>query len=340
MRLVMTVGVLTAVLLSSFRIATAQTVEMYAASCSVDREIPLVDRADAEDLALYVAQNLVRGNADKVYATLPREARSNIGPDKVAALAQTVNSKGPFENIHVIHTYLIEVKGGGDPLPPMVCGKSFSDPERVAVSMRALPRQFHVEIAAHSRNNDWSIFVWLIPEQGHLKALSLSFNASAISGLTARDLRQLALDQNSRGHALNATLLYRAAEAIAGRGPNATPAWKQDLDKEVAAFIAPRELAGKPPFVWRLDDQVFNIAGVSVMGVDGGLHLVFDRRLDRWESNADADADNRKFVTAITKAYPEFSDSFQSIVARAHKPDGSGGFGTVYQFGKGFDRPL
>jgi hypothetical protein len=231
---------------------------------------------------------------------------------------------------------MIDVKTAGGQLPPMVCGRTMDDPDSLTVSMRPIPRQFHVEIAANSINNGWSIFIWLIPEDGTLKALSFSFNSAAISGKTSRDLQRLAQEQSAQGHAFNAAFLYQAAESTSSRGPNALPAWKQDLDKEIKAFAVPKDLAGPPPHMWHVGDQMFDIQGRGVMGIGGDLDLILDRRLATWTDNAAADGDNKNFVSALVKAYPEFGDGFKAIIARAHKPDGTGGFTTVYEFGKGF----
>ena len=132
-------------------------------------------------------------------------------------------------------------------------------------------------------------------------------------------------------------MLYQAAEATAGRGPDATPIWKGDLDKDVAAFSPPKELTGAPPHVWRAAGRVFSFTGAGIIGVGGNLNLIFERHPDSWPSDTAADAESRQFVTAITSVHPEFSESFRAIVVRAFKPDGTGGIGTVYEFGKGFD---
>ncbi len=310
---------------------------LYASTCKVDGEIDTAERAKAEAIALGSAQNLVDGDAAAVFESMSNEARSEAGPQAIAKMAQAVKASGPYQDLRVAHLYLIEVKGGRDPLPPMICGKTLLDPDAVALSMKALPQQFHVEITAHTKNNEWSFFAWLVPEQGRLKVLSLHLDMSAMAGRTSRDLHRLALEQNARGHAFSAAMLYRAAEITANRGPAATPVWKRDLDKDIAAFTPPKELTGAPPYVLRSGGQAFSFAGAGVIGVGGNLNLIFERRPDSWPSDAAVDADSRRFVTAITNVHPEFSESFRAIVVRAFKPDGTGGIGTVYEFGKGFD---
>jgi hypothetical protein len=310
----------------------------YKSLCRVDDEIPQADRAEAEKLALELAQNLTSGSPDQIYALMSKEAQSTIGRENIAKVADMVRTKGPFQNIRVAHSYFIEVTGGDDKLPPTACSKTSDGPERVTVSMRALPRQFHIEVAAHTVNNDWSMFVWLVPDGDSLNALSFSINTSATSGRTAQDFLRLAREQNAHGHVYNTAFLLQAAEELSSRGPNAMPFWKPELDKEAKAIVPPKDFTGKPPFLWHVGDRIFALQDGGVMGVGGNLYLVFDRRLESWGDNASADADNRVFVDAAVKAFPEFGESFQGIVARAHKPDGNGGFTTVFTFDKGFEQ--
>jgi hypothetical protein len=298
-------------------------VSAYRFVCSVDDEIPRSDRSDAEKAAMAVAQEAMIGNPDQTYALMAKETQTTISPENIAKLTTAIKASGPFQNVHVAHSYFIEVTGGGDKLPPTDCYKTSGGPERATISMRPLPRQFHVEVAAHTANNDWSMFIWLIPEGDGLKVLSFSFNTSAISGRTSEDFLRLAREQNARGHTYNTAFLFQAAEELSSRGPNAMPFWKPELDKEVKAIIPPKDFTGQPPFLWHVGNQIFALRNGGVMGVGGNLYLVFDRRLENWGDNASADADNRAFVDAAVKAYPEFGESFQGIVARAYKPDGN-----------------
>lgn len=263
-------------------------------------------------------------------------ALSATAPTALAQVLKFVSLSAPYQSVHVAHTYQIDLKGGRDPLPKMNCGRSLKDPDAVELSMAAIPQQFHVEVAAHTINNDWSIFVWLIPDGGALRALSVHFDAAAISGRTSPDLRKLALEQVARGHSVNAALLYRAAEGVAGRGPNAVPIWKHDLDREVSGLQMPLELSGGFAGTWRLANRIFSANDIGVLGVGGDLNLMIVRHTDRWPDDASVDTDNRSFVTTILKDHAELADTFRAIIVRAMKPDGSGGFGTVYEFGKGF----
>ncbi len=314
----------------------AQPVSGHASQCKADSEILAVDRSSVDAIAIGVSQAVFKGDGDAAFRAMSEAAQASTKASDLAQYARIVERSGPYQDIRVAHTYQIDVKGGRDPLPPTICGHSLTDPEAVALSMEAIPRQFHVEIRAHTINNDWTMFVWLIPEKGALKVLSLNLNASAISGRNGPELHKLAVTQAARGHRVNAVLLYQAAEGVSGRGPNATPIWKRDLDKDANGLALPPEFTAGSSGGWRFGGETFHTNDVGVLGVGGSLSLIFVRHPASWSDVKTTDAGNRAFVTGLLKSHPEFSDGFQAIVVRAMKPDGSGGLGTVYEFGKGF----
>ena len=317
--------------------AQALSMSAYKTYCTVDKDNPAADRTNPERVALALVRNMTDGFFDGVYRAMSQEARAAYSLEDIAKFGQTIKTMGPYQDIRAAHTYFIELEGSGPSPLPVICGTSLLDPDRVTLSVKAVPKQFYVEVTARSRNNDWSSFIWLEPEAGTLKVRSISFNQSAISGRTSRDLHALAVAQGAHGNALAAALLYRAAVGTAERGPNASPIWKQDLDKELAAYRWPSELAGPPPHRWKLDGRIFDVENADIIGIEGAMTLIFDRQLDTWPGDEGADADNRKFITPLVQAHPEFGESFKAIIAKAHKPDRSGGFSTAYEFAKGFD---
>jgi hypothetical protein len=324
----------------SAAVAAPLSASVYAASCRVDGEIPNAERATADTAALSLVQNLLAGNSTAAFAQMTQPAQAATTASGLSSIEQYLKIGVPYQDVRVAHTYLIGItRVGSGAVPPLHCGKSLNDPEAVILSVAPVPLQFDVEVTAHSRNNDWSAFVTLVPDKSGWKAASFHIAPSAMSGRSARDLGQLARAQLAKGHKLSAGLLYRAAQGLADRGPNAAPVWKQDLNREAAASALPAELQGGPPFRWRMGDQIFDVANASIIGIGGAFSLMIERRTTSWPDNATADRDARSLTTAIVKAHPELSDVFAGVIVRFYKPDGSGGFGTVYEFGKGFDGP-
>jgi hypothetical protein len=331
-------SILAGVLAAFLAGAGSTSAQPAAMSCSVDKEVRASARAAPEKVALGLVTALLTGDAPTVFSLLAPEAQASMEAD-LDRRVQAVGAEAPYSDIRVAHTYLIEVKSGADPLPPMICGKSLTDPDAVMLAMRALPQQFHVEVTARSRNNLWSVFVFLAPQPAGWRVLSFEMHVAGISGRSSQDLRKLALEQTSRGHALNATLLMKAAISSADRGPNVKSIWKQDLESALKKLETPPELSGEPPYPWTFDGRTYLVGSLGVVGIGGNLDLMIYRFTEVWPGAAAVDAESRGMIEALIKAHPELKETFPAIVVRALKPDQTGGWATAYEFAKGFGQP-
>ncbi len=328
--------VMVTLLAAPVAVAGSPTVSLspFVVTCSVDDEIARTDRAAPERAALDLVKSLVDGDVASVTAALSPEARSVAGPADVDRSVRSVATMAPYTNLRIAHTYFIRVTGH-DPIGSTICGKTLNDPGAVFLAVRAVPRQFHVEVTAHTRNNDWSAFVWLVPSTSGWQALAFDMSMSASAGRSAQDLMALAVEQERRGHDWNAMVLGAGAELLSRRGGNATPVWKHDLDSRFSALRTPEELAGPPPLTWALGGKTYSIKSLRVLGIAGNLNLQILRRTETWPGDQAVDAENHHLLQALVQAHPELQDSFAAIVVTAIKPDETGSFGTVYEFGKG-----
>jgi hypothetical protein len=309
-------------------------------TCRVDKDVRPAERAQPEQVALGLATALLNGDAATVDKSLTPEARAALGNGGLERQVRSVAGEAPYTDIRIAHTYLIEVQSGQDPLPLMNCGKSVIDPDAVLLAMHAVPQQAHIEVTARSRNNTWSIFVYLAPDQSAAwKVLSFEMHLAAMSGRSSQDLNKLALEQKSRGHSLNATLLMKAAVAATDRGPNVRTILRQDLQSALKSLDPPPEMAGEAPYPWVFDGRTYRIASLGVIGINGDLDLLIYRLADEWSGKGPADADSRVMISALVRAHPELRESFPAIIVRALKPDQSGGWATAYEFAKGFGQP-
>jgi hypothetical protein len=310
-----------------------------AVACHADKDIRAADRAAPEKVALGLVNALLTGDEPSVDAVLTQEARDALGPDGLDRMVQSIGGEAPYSDIRVAHSYLLEVSSGDGPLPPSICGKSPTDPDAVLLATRALPRQAHIEVTAKSRNNEWSVFVFLAPSPTEWRVLGFEMHLAGISGRSSTELQRLALEQKARGHGLNATLLMKAAASAADRGANAKPVWKLSLDAALKGLETPPEMSGEAPYLWSLDDRSYSIASLGVVGVGGNLVLMVYRLTDAWPGVAAVDADSRALIGSLTKAHPELKESFPAIIVRTLKPDRSGGWATGFEFAKGFGQP-
>ena len=302
------------------------------AACSMDGELPAATRERAEAAALGLFRSVVAGDTTGARDALSSEAQSAIPQAAFDQTVQAAHHLGPFDPGKVQHVYLIAASGP-EPLPKMGCGKSARDPDHVELSMRALPQQVHVQISAHSSAADWSVFVWLVPQGDAWKALSIDFALSSLGGRSSRDLQRLAEEQSGRGHTVNAALLYKAAQGVSDRGPNAVFDWKKALDQEFQSFTKPAEFAGEGPYAWVLGGKTYSIEAAYLAVSPPGLAIVLNRRFGNWPGEAAADLDNKEFGNALLQLHPELFDGFTAVIVNAIKVDDTVGLTSTFRLG-------
>jgi len=304
--------------------------------CQQDTEIPAATREAMQDRAMSFLQAFLAGDTAKAFGMMTPDAQKSAPEEKLAEISGVLQkTAAPFDPPTVAHTYFVQSKGGG-PNTRTVCG-TLADDKWVAVEIKPGFDQGHVWISAKARNNDWAFTFWLLPNGNDWRVAYFNANPSSIVGLTPGDLLQKARSERDSHHAFNATLLYIAAASISNFGPSFQLGVAQPLQEDLSKLQAPSELMGKPPFTWDMQGKKYIVQQVSIIGVAGKIGLIFQLPQTTWNGDEQADKSNRDFINAFIATHSDYSRDFSFLVARALKPDGSGGFGTVYQNGKGFD---
>jgi hypothetical protein len=155
--------------------------------------------------------------------------------------------------------------------------------------------------------------------------------ASAVVGKTAEDLQRLAESERQKNHNFNAYILYETALQLAARGPFFQLGIQQDIQNGSENVKAPRDLQGRPPFIWQFSQFSFKVLNVGPIGVGQKVYLQVDHEIEPWVNDGEADKINHNFISVFAKAYPEYEDVFAGLVVRAHERGGSRGFGTVFE---------
>ncbi|MGH6877907.1 MAG: hypothetical protein ACREHV_11110 [Rhizomicrobium sp.] len=302
-------------------------------TCSIDNEIAPADRAAIGKAALTFAQALLGPQPGAARAFLSDETRRAVPGNALASgVVPLFRQFGAFRDIRISHIWFIHAKAGGAETR-VICG---SGNESVAVAAKPGTSQAHVLVAAATRNNDWALTAWLLPQRDGWRVRYFHLNLSATAGRSAADLLELASHQRAAGNAFNAALLYADAAAISYRDRYFQMGLAQTLLADEAKFRLPPELRGRPPFEWKLSGAEFAVSNVTIIGVGRELGLVFTLPEQAWLDDEEADRENRAFLAGFMATHRTFSRVFEFLVARALRPDGSGGFGTVYEVGKGY----
>lgn len=315
--------------------ATAFTNGAVAGNCTQDDEIGSSLRVAIDDAAMSFATALLGPTPDAAYPMMTTEAHATVTREGLSAnVGSAIGGLRPFAPPHISHTYFVQSIGFG-PNTRAMCGL-LTNNAWVSVEIKPGQSEAHVVITTATRNNDWALTLRLLQEDGQWRVQYFHINASSLVGLSPETLLAQARRERDEGHAFNAAMLYVATRSISERGPSFQLAIEQSLSEDSETFRMPAELSGNPPFRWQLQGTSYDVGGVQVVGVDGHLGLIFLLPRSTWPSDHDADLGNRTFINAFVAAHPDYSRAFHFLVARALRPDGAGGFGTVYEDGTGF----
>lgn len=307
-----------------------------AGKCQKDNEISVAQRDALDAVAMKVVGDALAKDTAAVYAAMTKEVKSKLSLDKFSSgFLPIVQQMGPFEDPHVVHTYFVQSVGTG-PDTKIVCGPIEND-QWVSLAARPGLDQAHVLIEAETRNNDWALTLWLLPEDNGWRVQYFNMAVASIVGMTPDVLLAKAREERDSGHMFNAAMLYAGVQATIDRGPAFELGIGQSFRDDLSKFKTPPEMSGNPPFNWKMGGAEYRVGAVQVGGIAKQLGIMFLLPHDTWTNNEDADKANRDFILAFIKSHPDYTRVFSFLVARAYKPDNSGGFATVYENGKGFD---
>ena len=308
----------------------------YTYNCKTDAEIPQAQRDAINKVAMDFVTASQSSHPETAFAMLTSAVQETTSADKLAAeFASHIDQSDPYKNLKVDHSYLISTTGGGSEVRA-ICS-SVHGRDSVSVQIKTGLTQAHVLISGQTRNNSSAFTLWLLPEGNLWRVQVFHVGDSAMVGRSAGDLLELARKQRDAGHAFNATMLYIGAASLSDWGPVFQPDIAQTIDEESKGLVLPIEFQQTPPMTWKMNGIEFKVDKVEILGVDGKIGLAFDLPLAAWTGDEDADKRNHAFLDAFIASHPDYSSAFGFLVAKAQKPDGSGGFASVYEVCKGYD---
>jgi hypothetical protein len=300
----------------------------FVSDCKTDAEISEPTRNSVNRAALEFVQRALGPDSALAYSSMTDDARKEVSGETFANSIQQLVKLGPFSDLHVTHTYVANIVGGNEPRP-VVCGTLSRAQDWVAVTIRPGPAQAHVVVEASTVNNSWAFVLWLWFERENWHVEYLQFTMDKVVGKSADDFQALAENERRVQHSFNAYIPYAAALQLSYWGPHFQLGVRPEIQNAANELKAPRELWGRPPFVWELGKSKFTVLRVSPLGVGGKIYLELDHEIDAWTDNEEAEMKNYELIAGFGQAYPEYKSAFAGLVARAHERGGTRVFGTV-----------
>jgi len=298
-----------------------------AISCVEDSKINEVAKNAIDSSATSFLNLLLGSTPATAFDSLSEQAKQNGTREQYIGLAKMVSLFDP-KHVSIQHTYLIGHIGKGiDRVPCEGAPPNQNDSE--SLSVVSVAQQAHVLLAGDMPNNKLAIDVWLVREQGVWKVQGVWAGPSSLGGKDARTVRELAPAQQNQGHSLNAALLYAGAAQVANRGPYFQTGTMRLISDEMSQLNLPAEIKGQAPFAWKNGDTRWEILNVGPIAIGDKLYVVIVHQVQPWESNTQVDGWNKELIAYFKKRFPEYSDVFSGVVARAMEQGTSRGFGTV-----------
>jgi hypothetical protein len=301
--------------------------EPFASACGEDAHVDAAKRKTIDAVAMNFVDTLLGPNPSVALDFLSRAARAETTSQQFEGV-EAVIRRFEAKNVILQHTYFIELKGKSP--GRIVCGTDLSRPEGwESLEAESIPEQAHVLLSADTVNNKLAITVWLVPEQTGWKVQDFRWNVSTLADKDSAQLWELARDQQALKHGFNAALLYAAAAQTANRGPSFQLGIAQSISEEMSKLTVPDEIKGQPPFLWKNRETTYKVANVGPIAVGGKIYVVITHEVPPWQTNEQVDGWNKELLSYFKRRFPEYSDVFAGLVARATERGSNRGYGTV-----------
>lgn len=288
--------------------------------CAVDGETPQPLRNEPEAFAQEFLDEALGFKPEDAYEKLYPNLRQVLSPGEFMKVLQPLREGSPVSKPRLQHFYRVVLRGdnagkGGK----AVCFEDESKAARhVFLNQVSTPEQAYLVYTASTADYRWNVVLWMVNERSGWSVLGISAQPDAVLGHTEEDFLKRGREEEAKGRAFNATIMYSEALKLLSRGNSMKLERQDDLLRDLSGFRAAPELAGSPPYRWGWsNDEVFNINAVTVDPWHGRLAAYIVQNPPGWDG-ADAtkaDAFNHKLVDSFVKAHPEWGDALDDLVA-------------------------
>ena len=301
---------------------------LFFSSCGEDAEIDPAQKSTIDSVAVDFVQTMVGNNPSAAFDLMSKAGQTGTTRQQLdGAIATGIHQFAP-KNLTVQHTYLIELKGKSP--GRVACATDFSKPDGwVSLAADSVPEQAHVLLSADMRNNKLAIVVWLVPEQSKWRVQAFHLNVSTLADKDSLQLREMARVQQARQHSFNAALLYAAASQLAERGPNFQLGVTQSISEDMSKLAVPDAIKGQPPFLLKNGESTYRVQSIAPVAIGGKIYLVIVHEVSPWQTDAQVDGWNRELLSYFKRHFPEYSEVFAGLAARAIERGSNRGYGTV-----------
>lgn len=318
----------------AFLVCACQTFSQmpFAFSCVEDEHIDTGKKRTIDAVAMDFIQTVLGPTPTVAFDFMSKAGQAETTRQQFGGASTAIIRQFEPKNVVLQHTYLVQLMGKSP--GRVVCARDLSKPDGwESLAADNIAEQAHVLLSADVINNKMAFVVWLVPEQGKWKVQSFRLSISTLGDKDSLQLLELARAQQARQHSFNAALLYSAAAQTADRGPNFQLGITQSISDEMSKLAVPPEIRGQPPFFWKNGETTYKVSSVGPIAVGGKIYVIIHHEVSPWQSNEQVDGWNKELLKYFKHRFPEYSDFFAGLVARATERGSNRGYGTVEKLG-------
>jgi len=300
-------------------------------SCAEDSHIGEAKRKALNSAAINFVEAFLGPDPSTGFAALSKEGQQGVTLEQFTAQAHAIREQLQPTDLRTQHVYVLNISGKSK--GRVICATDLKKADGwESLATINVPEQAYVVMSAQARNNSLAVTIWLVPERVGWKVQSFWINISTLADQGPMQLWETARKQKELGHKFNAMLLYAAAGQVANRGPNFQLGITQSISEDMAGLDGPAEIRGEAPFVWKDGNTTWKVLNVGPIAIGGKIYVVISHEVSPWESDNEVDGWNKELLAYVKNRFPECSEVFAGLVARAHERGSNRGYGTVDEF--------
>ena len=313
-------AILCVVILAGVSFAAAET-------CAASSEMDPATRSSIEGAARQVFQQMQQGDVFGIRQNSVAALSTNF--DSVQQSIVSLRSKIATDTATIRNSYLLDATGNA-PLPraTFLCGVYGQADFTSFVLTNLPPGRYALAIIDANGASPQTVSLILQQSGNTWKLAGYYPRPENVNGHDGQWLLQQARDFRAKGENHNAWFYYLMAwDRI--RPVNFMTTKSLDQIGAEISQVKPSDVPTDKPIALALEGMNYTINSMFVVPQDGKLHLVVKRGVAALDPNdkIKTDNENKAFVQAFLKRYPEYKEGFDTIVARAVPPQGED-FGT------------
>jgi hypothetical protein len=300
-------------------------------TCHDGREIDPTKKSEAETSSLQFARALFSGDLEVAYSHFTEQAKNSTSRNQLRGLLEAMRPSGPYDSLETEQVMIVTRWWLASPGTGLaMCSKDLTHSEAsVTVALTNVREQAYVLISAKGTPESWVVVLWLVPHEGQWQVQAFHLMMETAASKNAAEILAQARMERSRGHNLNAEVLYAGAADLASRGPFYRTGFQDTIQEEAQQIMMPTDFRGQPPFTLQGPSGPFTIWHMNPVPVRGQLYLLISQEISPWKDSGETVRKNRALISAFATRFPEYSDVFSGMVAESTDHDRGHGWRTV-----------